>query len=371
MVVRNLKLVNFRNYLTANFTFHPQLNLIVGENGSGKTTILEGLQILALSKSFRSNVDADIVTHTESYYQVFGEFEGNRNSDITLNVNFSKNDGKKVFINKYPLKRRIDMVGKVPTVILSPDNQNITGGGPAGRRDFFNRILSQIDLEYFTQLIEYRTRLLQRNSILATYRLKRKMKYDAYVETHDELLTKAAEYLQKSRYKFLEDFNPVFQSIFEQISHVKKPVTLKMQFSANTDGADFRETFLRKLRDRFTKDLEFGRTTCGPHLDNLVVLLGDKEIRQVGSQGEHKVVLVALKMAEGQFIQSCQPESVIFLLDDLFALLDERHCLKIVKEISRKNQTFVTTTDANLLTKYGFDESNPEMKIIHLSGEMS
>ncbi|MFA4838314.1 MAG: DNA replication and repair protein RecF [Candidatus Neomarinimicrobiota bacterium] len=371
MVVKNLRLVNFRNYLTANFTFHPQLNLIVGENGSGKTTILEALQILALSKSFRSNVDADIVNNSESYYQVFGEFEGNSESEVTLNVNFSKNDGKKVFINKYPLKKRTDMVGKVPTVILSPDNQNITGGGPAGRRDFINRILSQIDREYFAQLIEYRVRLLQRNSILVAYRQKRKTNYDAYVETNDELLTKAGEYLQKSRYRFLEDFNPVFQSNFEQISHIQKPVSLKMQFNMNTEGADFGETFLRKLRDRFQKDIEVGRTTCGPHLDNLIILLGDKEIRQVGSQGEHKVVLVALKMAEGQFIQNRQPESVIFLLDDLFALLDEKHCLKIVDDISRKNQTFVTTTDAGLLKKYGFDESNPEMKIIHLSGEKS
>jgi len=371
MVIKNLRLVNFRNYLTANFTFHPQLNLILGENGSGKTKVLEAIQILALSKSFRTNVDADIVNHNESYYQVFGEFEGIGESEVNLNVNFSKNDGKKVFINKYPLKKRTEMVGKIPTVILSPDNQNITGGGPAGRRDFLNRILSQIDREYFKQLIEYRTRLLQRNSILVSYKQKRKTKYDAYVEANDELLTKAAEYLQRIRFRFIEDFNPVFQHNFEKISHIQKLVILKMQFNVNTDDADFGKTFLRKLRDRFPKDVEFGRTTCGPHLDNLIVLLGDIEIRQVGSQGEHKVVLVALKMAEGQFIQNRQPESVIFLLDDLFALLDERHCLKIVDEISRKNQIFVTTTDAGLLKKYGFDESNPEMKIIHLSKEES
>lgn len=216
MVIKNLRLVNFRNYLTANFTFHPQLNLILGENGSGKTTVLEAIQILALSKSFRTNVDADIVNHNESYYQVFGEFEGIGESEVNLNVNFSKNDGKKVFINKYPLKKRTEMVGKIPTVILSPDNQNITGGGPAGRRDFLNRILSQIDREYFKQLIEYRTRLLQRNSILVSYKQKRKTKYDAYVEANDELLTKAGNICKESDSDLLRILIRFFNTILKK-----------------------------------------------------------------------------------------------------------------------------------------------------------
>ncbi len=367
MILERLKIVNYRNYTNSNFEFHKQLNFINGENGSGKTSILEAVHFLALTKSFRINTDSDIVKYNESYFQIFGDFIDNSGGKSSVNVNFSKTDGKRILFNKVPLKRRIDIIGKIPVIILSPSSQRITECGPAGRRNFINRIIAQIDKEYFAKLIEYRSRLTQRNLILNSYREKRKHSYDSYIETHDELFAENAKVIQSGRMDFIDLFNNVFKEKYKKISHIKGDVSIKINYNVKADESSFKEVFLKNLRERFSKDILFGRTSCGPHLDNVLIIFEGKEIRHVGSQGEHKIVLISLKMAEGQFIENRLNESIIFLLDDLFALLDVKHCMKIIDKISSGNQTFITSTDINSLSNYGFKSSDTNSKIFQLT----
>ena len=366
MILHRIKIVNYRNYTNSNFEFHKQLNFINGENGSGKTSILEAIHFLALTKSFRTNTDSDVVKFNESYFQIFGNFSNNSGKENSVNINFSKTHGKRIFFNKVPLKRRIDIIGKIPVIIFSPSSQRITEGGPAGRRNFINRIVAQIDKEYFAELIEYRSRLTQRNLILNYYREKGKSCYDSYIETHDELFAEAARKIQLGRIRFIEQFDNVFKEKYNKISHIKRDISIKINYNIKSDENSFKEVFLNNLSKRFSKDIVFGRTSCGPHLDNVLIIFDGKEIRQVGSQGEHKIVLISLKMAEGQFIESKLNESIIFLLDDLFALLDVKHCMKIIEEISGGNQTFITSTDINSLRNYGFKRSDSNSKIFQL-----
>jgi len=366
MILQKLKIVNYRNYTNSNFEFHEQLNFINGDNGSGKTSILEAVHFLALTKSFRTNKDSDVVKYNESFFQIFGDFSDNSGKKNSVNVNFSKTDGKRIFLNKVPLKRRIDIVGKIPVIVFSPSSQRITEGGPAGRRNFINRIIAQIDKNYFAELIEYRRKLTQRNLILNSYREKGKHNYDSYIETLDELFAENAKAIQSGRMDFIDQFDNVFKEKYNKISHINRDISIKIIYNINAGKDSFKEVFINNLRRRFLRDIVLGRTSCGPHLDKVLIFFDGKEIRYVGSQGEHKVVLISLKMAEGKFIENKLNESIIFLFDDIFALLDVNHCMKIVDEISSGNQTFITSTDINSLSNYGFKRTNLNSRIFQL-----
>jgi len=366
MILQKLRIVNYRSYTNSKFEFHKQLNFLNGENGSGKTSILEAVHFLALTKSFRTHSDSDVVRNSELFFQIFGVFNDNFGKENSVNVNFSKTEGKRIFFNKVTLKRRIEMVGRIPVIILSPGNQRITEGGPAGRRNFVNRIVAQIDKKYFSSLIEYRNKLAQRNLILNSYRKKGLSYYDSYIEAYDELFAESAKNIQIGRINFIEKFDKVFKKKYKKISHIKCDVSIKINYNVNANEASFKEIFLNRLQERFSKDIVFGKTGCGPHLDNVMIIFNGKEIRQVGSQGEHKIVLVALKMAEGQFIEGRLKKSIIFLLDDLFSLLDVKHCMKIIDEISSDNQVFITSTDLNGLYNYGFKRSDLNSEVFEL-----
>lgn len=345
MGIKHLKLINFRNYSASEFTFNKQLNFISGPNGTGKTTILEAIHFLALTKSFRSNVISNSLQNNADYFQIFGKFSTDKGQIFEVNLNYTKKGGKRVLVDKEPLKRDVDMIGKIPLIVLAPGSMQITAGGPAVKRDFINRILSLIDRDYLNNLIEYNRRITQRNKLLNKYREQRKKQYDTYLQTLDELLVKPAVYIHKTRQYFIDQFNPVFQQQVNKISHFNYDVVLQIKFNVTPDSEPYEKTFKKRLYDNFFKDCKLGWTTCGPHLDKLEIKFNKNNIKRIASQGEHKVVLIALKMAEGYFIEKEVNKSIIYLLDDLFSLLDAEHCWKIVREIGHKNQTFVTTTD--------------------------
>jgi len=367
MIINKLKLINFRNYQSREFQFTKKLNFISGQNGTGKTSILEAIHYLAFSKSFRTNSDADVVNLDQQFFQIYGDFSTLQEKNLNINLNYMKNEGKKIFINKTELEKKTDIVGKVPVITLSPNNQRITEEGPALRRNFINKILSQSDNNYFKNLLEYKKRLTDRNTLLNDYREKGIFSYDTYIESSDELLAKAGVKIQEERIKFFIKFEPVFKKEIKKIAHFDNDVFLKIYFNIKTDENDIYETFLKSLKRKFQKDVLYGRTSCGPHLDDIKIFFDNEDIRKVGSQGEHKVTLIALKMAEGKFLKKKTKKALVYLLDDLFSLLDAEHCIKILKEISTNNQTFVTSADMEILKHYGLEKINSNVQIINLT----
>jgi len=367
MILRNLRLVNFRRYNNSFFEFHNKTNFIKGDNGSGKTSILEAIHYLSLTKSFRTNNDNESVNYEADYFSIFGEFSDNRSKEYLFNMNHSKTEGRSFILNKNRIKRYTDIVGFAPVVILSPGLQKITEGGPAERRNFINRIISQTDHNYFLNLIEYKRRLSQRNTVLNNYREKNRHHYDAYFEAQDEILARLGGKLFEGRHSFLVTFEPLFKAIFERICHINGQVEIGIKCNIKASSHNFTTVFLKNLKERFYRDEINGRTSCGPQLDEISVNYNGKEIRQIGSQGEHKLVLIALKLAEGAYLESHKNEGIIFLFDDLFAFLDRKHCRKIVEEIGENNQTLITSTDIKELKKYGFKNIADKYKIINLN----
>ncbi len=366
MKITKLKLNNFRNYNHENFDFCDNLNIILGDNGSGKTSLLEAIHYLSLTKSFRTHNNSDVVQYDNDYFQIFGTFNNSKIDELNVNFNYSKKEGKKLLFNHIELRKKTDIIGKIPVIILSPNNQKITESGPLLRRSFIDRILSQINREYLLTLIEFKKRLYQRNLLLSEYKEKNIKNYDSYIETIDDFLIEYAFQLQNIRNVFIEEFNPVFEPIFNSLSHIKKPVKIKINPNVSEKIETYKDDYKEKLHSKFSRDITYGRTGSGPHLDQIIFDFNKRDIRFTGSQGEHKIFLVALKLAEGIFIEKNINEKVIFLLDDLFALLDKKHCMNIIDKIGFANQTFITATDMTVLERSDFDLSKYTQKVFYL-----
>lgn len=366
MILKSLKLNYFRNYNRGVFEFNDNLNIILGNNGTGKTTLLEAIHCLSLTKSFRTHKNSDVIKYNCNYFQIFGIFTNSKKEEINVNFNYSNNDGKALFINRIKIEKIIDIIGKIPVIILSPSNQRITEGGPLLRRSFIDRILSQIDPGYLSTLIEFKKSILQRNALLTQYKDEEKYKYDPYIETIDDILIEYALQIQKMRESFINDFNPLFKEVYRLLNHINHTVYLKNYRDIEVEIENFRKRYKQKLKSRIERDINYGRTATGPHLDRISFIFNDRDIRYFGSQGEHKIYLMALKLAEGRFIEEKTGEKVIFLLDDLFALLDRTHCTNIIKLIGPANQTFITATDMAVLERSDFNIDRYDHKILKL-----
>jgi len=342
MVINGLKMVNFRNYTQKKYEFEDRLNFLIGPNGSGKTTTLEAIHLLSISKSFKTNSLKKLVNEKEDYFQVFGEFDNDEKQKV--NINYTRQEGKKILFNDQELDRNIDLIGRIPVIILSPSDQRITEGPNSLRKNFINQILSQIDNKYLSSLVEYNSLKKRRNKLLKNYKEKGKNSYDLYFQTLDEKLVKRAKYISDKRNSFLDKFNQIFQESFQKISHFDRKVAIEIKNNINLDK-NYIEKYQSKLKDNFQQELDKGYTSIGVHRDKVRIYFGNNNIREVGSQGEHKIALIALKMTEGNFIEKEGSKKVIYLMDDLFSMLDYDHCIKIIKQLSQDNQIFITTTE--------------------------
>lgn len=365
MQLKKIHLKNFRNFSDVNFSFNNKLNFILGKNGSGKTTVLEAIHYLAFTKSFKTQYDREVIKNNNDYFQVFGDFISDKKSD-RVNLNFVRSEGKRIIINERVLEKKREIIGRFPIITLSPDNEKITKGAPGERRNFIDKILSQTDRQYFEALLNFNRSLRQRNFLLRKYREKKFYQYDELLESIDDLMINDAFEISKKRILFIENFNQLFQEEIKKISHFDYNCLLKIKISASDEDENFHKNYRNKLKQKISKDVILGRTSYGPHLDNMDVYFDNREIKKVASQGEHKIALIALKMAEGKYIQTQLNSTVIYLLDDLFALLDSEHCIKTIDEISNDNQTIVTTTSLNHIEKEINNFATTDFDIIKL-----
>ena len=370
MILNKIHLKNFRNFSELDFSFNNKLNFVLGKNGSGKTTILESIHYLAFTKSFKTVYDKEVIKTGENYFQIFGKFLIDE-KEKNVNLNFVRYEGKRILINDQVLEKKKNIIGKFPIITLSPDNEKITKGSPGERRIFIDKILSQTDKVYFNALLNYNRSLRQRNFLLRKYREKNIYKYDRLLESIDDLMINDAFEISMKRKAFIENFNKLFQLEIKKISHFDYDCLLKIKINASEEKNKFHENYRNKLQQKISKDIILGRTSNGPHLDIIDVYFDNREIKKVASQGEHKIALIALKMAEGKFIQKKLDSRVIYLLDDLFALLDSEHCINTIAEISNKNQTIVTSTSLDHIDTEIKRFDKPDFDIIDLSKEVN
>lgn len=392
MQITRLSVTCFRNHVDTTVTWAPRLNLITGANGAGKTNLIDAIHYLCMSRSFVAGTDQYVVTSGEKGFRVEGIFEGAiRSNAFGVQCTYSRGEGKRIFVNESPLDKLSDLIGRVPVVVLSPDDKKLTSEGPAERRSFLDAFIAQLSSAYLRDLLDYRRILKQRNALLGEYRMSREM-MQAMIEPWDVQLVSVGSRIVHTRATTLTRFASYLEQGYETIAGIgHKPsfvyktfmdiVYSDMQINNNSvvdeeqdhltatppavseskeEGATDRIPGVATLRDiereyagllqsGFDKDRERQQTTIGPHRDDIVFYLNDLELRKFGSQGQHRLFALALKLAQRSYYTDELGDMPIFLLDDVFGDLDPSKTRVLVDMLLQQSgQVFITAANRNL-----------------------
>jgi DNA replication and repair protein RecF len=335
MHIQKLQLLNFKNYTETNLDFVTQVNVLVGRNGSGKTNLLDAIYYLSFTKSAFSSAENHCIRKGESFFMVKGFFENGVNrSEISSSVQTGQ---KKVFregLNEY--QKLSDHIGKYPVILIAPDDVDIIKDGSEARRRFFDTAISQLDKVYLDNLIRYNHFLKQRNSLLKMFSESGAVDWLA-VESYDFHLVQIGNAIHQRRKAFAEEFLPVFGKYFNYIVSLNETSDLK--YSSELDEVDF-ASGLMKNRSR---DLALQRTCFGIHRDDYIFSIGGGDLRRLGSQGQQKSFVIALKLAQFEILERFNGFKPILLLDDIFDKLDDERIAKLLELIKKDfGQLFIT-----------------------------
>ncbi len=351
MRIRSIQLRNFRNHKATNVQCGEQSNVFAGENGEGKTSILEALSFLCLTKSFYAGSDANAVQIGEAGFDVAGELIADRGVEYRIALGYTAADKEKVFlVNKSPLEKLSAAIGMFPVVVLAPENGAITSGAPSERRKFLDLVLAQSSKSYLEDLLEYRRVLRQRNKILLDARFSRR-DCSGLLEPWNESLINHGTRIALKRLSFVNKFNPYVTRVYEDLAGGAEKPSVVYQSALQVEGgnaAEIEREFRNRLASSAHEEQRTAATTVGPHRDDLQLKVNDMDARQFASQGQHKTFLVALKIAEFNYMKDVCSETPVFLLDDVFSELDEHRSQRLIRMTQSLGQTFITTTDKKL-----------------------
>ena len=353
MSIEKLKMSGFRNYKEKSLEFSPGVNVIWGENGSGKTATLEAIHILSVGRSFRTARLQETIEKNSPHSRLVGVFVSEKNKKEVA-VSHTKDKRKKVTINNAEVTPA-EIFGQNPTVLLSPEEQKITNGPPSDRRKYFDKTFSTVSKKYLITLIDYNRVLKQRNSLL------KKTPISKEIETWDEKLVDTATRVWTKREKLYKEFEKALVDTCELYG--KKEVGVLINGGLPKEN---HKEFLEVLKTNRQKDIVFGYTTVGPHSDRPMVLYNGKNIKAVGSQGEHKISLVLIKLAEYRLIKEATKTTPTVLLDDLFATLDFERSDAVFALLEKNTQTIITNTDLVDIKNHGIIIDGKTNKSIHL-----
>jgi DNA replication and repair protein RecF len=330
MILENISLLYFKNYEEADLTFSPHINCFIGDNGSGKTNLLDAIYYLSMSKSAFTSSDLQNIKQGEEYFMIKGRFAALNRPD-TIQCTFRTGQKKIITHNKTPYEKVSEHIGRFPVVLISPYDTDLIREGSEERRKYFDSLLSQLNHDYLDTLIRYNYLLKQRNSLLKQFADRNYFDKD-YLQILDEQLIPAGEKITAIRAAFLNEFAPVFQQHYTHLSDSQEHVSL--QYKSQLPGADFALLLAEAQR----KDLLLQRTTVGPHKDDFVFLMDGWPIKNYGSQGQQKSYVIALKLAHFEIVARYKNQKPLLLLDDIFDRLDEKRIKKLMQLVA--NHTF-------------------------------
>lgn len=356
MRINKLKIINFRNHLETNIELSPKLNIFYGKNGSGKTTILESIAILSLSKSFIPTTDSALIKTDAEFYNLYAECVNDLDIKYKINVTYN-GTGRKIINNSYGenlIPKKI--IGEIPLVILSPDFKSITFGSPQDRRQFVDIVLSQSDKLYFEEIAKHKKLLKQRNNILNNYLKSKQLDINLLDTITTFFINSSAEIIFK-RYQFINRFEPFFLDAYQKIS--KSSENPKIIYKPNLDNdissnEITKSTIIDNLNYKYLKlkDLELirGLTLFGPQKDDFEFYVDNRLAKESASQGQHKTLLISIKLSEFNFLKNIRNETPILMLDDIYSELDSERSIEISSIIKNLNcQTLITSTNKDLL----------------------
>lgn len=337
MRLNSISILNYKNIAQADLDFPAKINCFVGNNGMGKTNLLDAIYYLSFCKSHSNSIDNQNIKHDADFLMIQGKYELRENvEDIYCGI---KRRQKKQFKrNKKEYSRLTDHIGLLPLVLISPNDDGLIADGSDERRKFVDGVISQYNNQYLNALMKYNHALKQRNALL-----KDETMMDATLfEIWEEQMVLHGNYIFGERKQFVERFIPMFQQIYSFISEDKEQVGLV--YKSQLDEADLAEK-LSKNRER---DRLIGFSMNGIHKDELEMSLADHPMKRVGSQGQNKTYLISLKLAQFNFLKQTHSVNPILLLDDIFDKLDEKRVTKIVELVAGDEfgQIFISDTNS-------------------------
>ena len=362
MILQSLNILNYRNIREASLEFAPKLNCFVGLNGQGKTNILDAIYLLSFAKSAFTAQDSLNITHGEEMAMVQGRYE-----EFTVSCGIRRGQKKQFRKDKKDYPRLIEHIGLIPLVMISPADQQLIDEGSDERRRFMDVVIAQIDRKYLDCLTKYNALLKQRNALLKQLADKfpspslGEQEGAALLEVLEWQMVEPAEYIFNARTEFFENFKPYFEDIYRRIAGDGEiPV---LSYISQLQNRDLRDSYV-KTRQR---DLILGWTSQGIHKDDLDMRLGDYPLKQVGSQGQQRTFVLALKLAQCLYLGKVKEEGKpILLLDDIFDRLDSERVERIVQLVQSDEfgQIFITDTDRQHLTE--ILNPNENARIFHV-----
>lgn len=341
MYLKQLSLINFKNYSEFEAKFSEKINCFVGNNGVGKTNLLDAIHYLSFCKSFFNSVDSQNIKHNEGFFVLQGTFDKlGELSEVYCGL---KRHHKKVFKkNKKEYDRLSEHLGQFPLVMISPSDTELVNGSSEFRRKFVDSIISQYDKAYLDNLISYNHVLKQRNALLKQFYESRA--FDSVtLEIMDEQLIIYGRPILEKRIEFLKAFIPLFNHYYQYISDSQEEISL--HYENSLEERDFKTALLTTL----ARDRALHYTTVGPHKDDLDFRIDGFPLKRFASQGQQKSYLLALKLAQFEFIKEQKNTKPLLLLDDVYDKLDEKRFTKLLEMVSsdKFGQVFITDTHAD------------------------
>ncbi|OFX20514.1 MAG: DNA recombination protein RecF [Bacteroidetes bacterium GWA2_31_9b] len=343
MYLKKLTLINFKNYNELELSFSSKINCFIGRNGVGKTNLLDAIYYLSMCKSYLNPIDVQNIKYEEEFFVIQGEYE--RNEKIEAIYCGLKRSKKKQFKrNKKEYSKLSEHIGLLPIVMISPLDNNLIIEGSDERRRFMDSVISQYDKDYLENLIRYNRALAQRNKLLKDFYLSRSFDSET-IDIWDEQLITIGEKIHSTRVKFVEELIPIFQEYYNFISESREKVELV--YESQLFEGEFREL----LKNAIDKDRILNHTSVGIHKDDLILSLNGFPMKRAGSQGQQKTYLVALKLAQFDFMKKISGFNPILLLDDIFDKFDKQRVKKMIELVAEHHfgQIFITDTNQSRL----------------------
>lgn len=357
--LKSISLVQFRNYVQSNFSFAERVIAICGKNGVGKTNFLDAVYYLSFTKSYFTRPESQSVHHGLQGMRIEGNYTLHENQ-VRLRCIVRETSRKEFYFNEDEYKRFSEHIGKIPCVMIAPDDVALITGKSEERRKFIDTILSQCNANYLQWLIDYNKIVQQRNSFLKAAAENNRLD-ESLLETLDDQLSEKGALLFEERNKFLSGFIPAIKKQYQYIA--QKDDDISLEYDSQLSSASMKEL----LQANQQRDLYLQRTGCGIHKDDLTILMKAQSFKTLASQGQRKSLLFALKLAEFEVLKQTKHVTPILLLDDVFEKLDAERMYHLLDKVcaEEKGQVFITDTNKERLVA-ALNEINVPFQLIEL-----
>lgn len=351
MRIRTLDLQNFRNYTKAHLETDPNLNILLGRNAQGKTSLLEGIYMLSTTRSWRVGKDTELIRWDADYAHVWANVSREHRNDVEISITLSRSEKKTVKVNTIRQTKLANVMGELNTVLIEPHDVDIVRGEPQQRRRFLNTEISQVQPQYCHLLVNYKRVLEQRNRLLKELH-SRQVNNGVLDALNEQLVTYGSRILER-RLEFVRHLGHLANVVHSQITSGEEDLRIEYTSKLGLEGAvsveSIQGVFTNHLRQIRMEEIQRGITLAGPHRDDLLLTVNGVDARIYGSQGQQRTVALSLRLAEVEIMEESAKEPPVVLLDDVMTDLDEERRTHVFEMTRGRCQTFMTAASARVL----------------------